>query len=778
MQWYSIDGSLVMDLNAIKDNGIMVSNIANSRDLKLQKLNAEPYSGFAFYGVDYSSTKSKMLIPRNGSYVYHEFRMENTTGATWADVNLDGLEDLLYWDNSDGTYRPYFKLQKKDGTFMTQPVPVVTDPEELKSAQYAMAGNGAFTIRTNGMTAFASPNSGYYSKDPMTVVDLNLDGYPDFIDEKGYSLISLGNGKYYSAAFSGRVKVADVNGDGLTDLIVYSNGELKLKLNTGTDFKETLLLSNNAVDGIHVLDCNGDGLLDVLVTVPGKENSFIAFLKNQGDGTFKRTVKSFTGEYKWSAPYFINNNGLPSLFTVDNFIYNKENPSYGTLIGGLVTIWNWDSGFKVTPYSVNQDTPYALKLPPRDIDGDGKMVFPAFIPRSDGAAEKSGIFRYAVDKVNTAPKKMKAPGLVLDKSIGMLRAEWEAGSDAENATGDLSYEFEISSGGEYLYRTYTKSLFALAAAGVWGKNSVSARVRAIDACGMKGEWSDYAQLNDISQLATFTIDKKTVSTCDTVFVSGLNGQDFTLRGKPDGIIVTSADGRQGIMFDTFGKKQIEGISSDGLTFALDVDVLPFRIENIARYFGGVFFDYFQEGRMLSMNWGGLYVYNKEAKSDYNNGTFEKLPVFGLSDGVEGDKLAAFDANMDGLPDVLCGPSPTDDRFRTQAVINLGDGDFEKSTDAYTYDGKEYHVRYPYYYVDLNNDGLLDYCSYDSDASKYKVYYNNGDGTFTSKPLDFGDYTLIEMISGAFADYDRDGRIDALVRLKNKNNKDCYAVAFH
>ena len=776
MQWYSIDGSLVMDLNAIKDNGIMASNIANSRDLKLQKLNAEPYSGFAFYGVDYSSTKSKMLIPRNGSYVYHEFDMKNTTGATWADMNLDGMEDLLYWDNSDGTYRPYFKLQKRDGTFTTQPVPVVTDPEELKSAQYAMAGNGAFTIRTNGMTAFASPNSGYYSKDPMTVVDLNLDGYPDFIDENGNSLISLGNGKYYSAAFSGRVKVADVNGDGLTDLIVYNNGELKLKLNTGAGFTEKSLLNNNAVDGIHVLDCNRDGLLDILVTIPGKENSFIAFLKNQGDGTFKRTVKSFTGEYKWSAPYFINNNGLPSLFTLGDFTFKKDDSSVITIREGLVTIWNWDSNFKVTSSSINQDTSYALTLPPRDIDGDGKMEFSAYIPENDWAAEKSGIFRYAVDKVNTAPKKMKAPGLVLDKSIGMLRAEWEAGSDAENATGDLSYEFEISSGGEYLYRTYTKSLFALAAAGVWGKNSVSARVRAIDACGMKGEWSDYAQLNDISQLATFTIDKKTVSTCDTVFVSSLNGQNFTLRGKPDGTIVTSADGRQGIMFDTFGKKQIEGISSDGLTFALEVDVLPFRIENVAPSFMcGAFFDYFQEGRMLGMSSRGLFAYNKEAKYDYSNGKFEKLPVFGLSDGVSNDVLAAFDANMDGLPDVLCSPFNT---YRTQTVINLGDGDFEKSTDAYTYDGKEYYVRYPYYYVDLNNDGLLDYCSYDSDASKHKVYYNNGDGTFTSKPLDFGDYTLDEVYYKAFADYDRDGRIDALVRLKTINNKKCYAVAFN
>ena len=157
----------------------------------------------------------------------------------------------------------------------------------------------------------------------MTVVDLNLDGYPDFIDEKGNSLISLGNGKYYSAAFSGRVKVADVNGDGQTDLIIYSDGELKLKLNTGTDFTDISLLNNKAVDGIHVLDCDGDGLLDILVTIPDNDNSFIAFLKNQGNGTFKRTVRSFTGRHKMVRPCFINNNGLPSLFTLGNLSYKR-----------------------------------------------------------------------------------------------------------------------------------------------------------------------------------------------------------------------------------------------------------------------------------------------------------------------------------------------------------------------------------------------------------------------------------------------------------------------
>lgn len=71
--------------------------------------------------------------------------------------------------------------------------------------------------------------------------------------------------------------MADVNGDGQTDLIIYSDGELKLKLNTGTDFTDISLLNNKAVDGIHVLDCDGDGLLDILVTIPDNDNSFIAF---------------------------------------------------------------------------------------------------------------------------------------------------------------------------------------------------------------------------------------------------------------------------------------------------------------------------------------------------------------------------------------------------------------------------------------------------------------------------------------------------------------------
>lgn len=747
-QWRSIDGRIVKDLESLDMGGV------SAWQYNQQQLNAEPYLGFASIDKRFQASPGWLFIPYDGSYIYRNVNMENTTGLTWADVNLDGLADMLYWDNSDGIYRPYFNFQQKNGSFLTQPVPIVTDEEELKSLEYSQGGNGSFTIRGNAFGGFSNPDKNYYSKSPMTVVDLNLDGYPDFIDEKGNSLISLGKGKYYQANFAGKVETADVNGDGLTDLIIYSNGELTLKLNTGKGFTDTSLLKNNAVKGVYVLDCDGDGLLDILVTIPSEENSFIAFLKNQGNGKFKRTVKTFTGYFNWSEPYFINNNGLPSLFSTRNlYVTPPGSTSEHVYNDALLTVWNWDSSFKVDTFSINRDTEYVMELPPRDIDGDGKVEFATYTLN-----DQRGIYRFAVDKANTAPKKMDAPSLILDKSNGMLRADWYAGQDAENASGDLSYEFEVSSDGEYLYRIYTKNLFALAAAGIWGKKSVSARVRAIDACGMKGEWSDYAQQNDISQLATFIADKKVMSTCDTVFVSSLNDKEFTLLGRPDGTIVKSDDGKQGVIFDTFGKKQVEGISADGLSFSLDVEVLPLRIEKVDAK-GGTWFDFNQEGRLLSMRYDGLFA--------YENGKLVKQPVFGLSDGAD-KGVAVFDANMDGLPDILCVPGLYQ---TTQAIINQGDGEFEKSTIAYTYDGETMGNKSSDW-VDFNNDGLLDFYDYE------KLYYNNGDGTFTSQSIELNGYALEYLVVKSVADYDRDGRMDILATVKDNAKQKFTAVLFN
>ena len=141
--------------------------------------------------------------------------------------------DVLYWKNeaiNQGyVYVPYVKMLCADGTFVDQPLEVVTDMDELQGAMDATGGNGTFSVSNNSsFSAFCSGKGASFPVGPMNVVDLNQDGYPDFIDEKGFSYMSLGEGHYYLASIAARkVRAGDVNGDGLTDLLVYDGNELK-----------------------------------------------------------------------------------------------------------------------------------------------------------------------------------------------------------------------------------------------------------------------------------------------------------------------------------------------------------------------------------------------------------------------------------------------------------------------------------------------------------------------------------------------------------------------
>lgn len=58
----------------------------------------------------------------------------------------------------------------------------------------------------------------------MEAVDVNMDGYPDLIDPDGNSFLSLPDGRYYSAGIAGSVTAADINGDGVKDMVVFDGG--------------------------------------------------------------------------------------------------------------------------------------------------------------------------------------------------------------------------------------------------------------------------------------------------------------------------------------------------------------------------------------------------------------------------------------------------------------------------------------------------------------------------------------------------------------------------
>ena len=419
---------------------------------------------------------------------------------------------------------------------------------------------------------------------------------------------------------------------------------------------------------------------------------------------------------------------------------------------GDLMCWNWDASFNVEKVTLTS----GVKLPQGysllDMDGDGKIDVPC-----EREYQEYGIFHCKVEIAITPPNKMQAPKLLLDKSTGMLRAEWEHGTDAENSAGDLSYEFEITSpNGEYLFRTFTKSLFTLASAGSWGTSSVQARVRAIDGCGMKGKWSDVAKQDGILAVPSVALScHHNASTGDTIFVRELGGMECEMKAMPDGRLVTAKDGRKGFLFASHGTKKIEFTAKDGMTISRQIEVQPVRVESDTFGLSGywtTFFDFAQLGTLQALTSDGYYKWN-----DYK---YEKQPVFDFSDNVY--YTFVYDANMDGLPD----PAHADgyQNYTLKVAVNQGDGDFLKSSvscelpdSGYMYDDR----------VDINNDGLME-CSFRDNNGLYRIDMN--ECLVKTDYMDLGDQSkIIDLYLKACADFDRDGRLDIPSRVKVGND---------
>ncbi len=425
---------------------------------------------------------------------------------------------------------------------------------------------------------------------------------------------------------------------------------------------------------------------------------------------------------------------------------------------GDLMCWNWDASFNVEKVTLTS----GVKLPQGysllDMDGDGKIDVPC-----EREYQEYGIFHCKVEKANTPPNKMQAPKLLLDKSTGMLRAEWEHGTDAENSAGDLSYEFEITSpNGEYLFRTFTKSLFTLASAGSWGTSSVQARVRAIDGCGMKGKWCDVAKQDGILAVPSVALScHHNASTGDTIFVRELSDMECEMKAMPDGRLVTAKDGRKGFVFALHGTKKIEFTAKDGITISRQIEVQPVRVESAVGKFGimntpNFCFDFAQLGTLQALTSDGYYKWN-----DYK---YEKQPVFDFSDNVY--YTFVYDANMDGLPD----PAHADgyQNYTLKVAVNQGDGDFLKSSVSYELpDSRSVSDSR----IDINNDGLIE-CYY-SDIDRTNGFYriDMNECLVKTDYMDLGDQSkIIDLYLKACADFDRDGRLDIPSRVKVGNDE--------
>jgi hypothetical protein len=335
----------VADVNGDGRPDLVVANRNNQYD---------PYS---------TVTISVLLGNGDGTFQPEQTFAAGTDTASVRVAKLEGdnkPEDLIVPNRKDGTIS--VALGNGDGTFQPQhtfelggspsslsvaevngdgwPDLVVTknvyglDTGEMPGTVSVLLGNGDGTFRTGQSIAVG--------KDPdfVTVADMNGDGLPDLVvanlfDDTASVLLGNGDGTFQSqqtfffgsdngfTAGLGDLAVADVNGDGRPDLIAQYRFKVDVLLGDGQgtsfDLKQAVVIASN-VGSLSVADVNGDGAPDLVTT--GFYDTGGSALLNNGDLSFT-TISPSDGVGLRNTPQVANLTGHRG-GTLDTVVLNTS----------------------------------------------------------------------------------------------------------------------------------------------------------------------------------------------------------------------------------------------------------------------------------------------------------------------------------------------------------------------------------------------------------------------------------------------------------------------
>ncbi len=224
-------------------------------------------------------------------------------------------------------------------------------------------------ILTLGLAASAQSGHDPREKGVATAAGSNID-----TDTTFQAAVSYGSGGFQANS----VAAADVNGDGIPDLIVAHACESSTNCNSGGvigvllgngdgTFQPAVTYSSGGdyATFVTVADVNQDGKPDLVVT--NANTGSVAVLLGNGNGTFQPAVTySYTGAYPFGvAVADLNGDGKPDLAVANLIVYANGQGSVTTLLA------NGSGGFEPgVSYGAGAVDTHAVVI--ADVNGDGK----------------------------------------------------------------------------------------------------------------------------------------------------------------------------------------------------------------------------------------------------------------------------------------------------------------------------------------------------------------------------------------------------------------------
>jgi hypothetical protein len=280
-----------------------------------------------------------------------------------ADVNRDGKVDLVVVNCG--------------------PIGINTCGNTLDGVVGVLLGNGDGTFQP-----VVTYDSGGGSTWSVAVADVNGDGKSDLLvaNQCGTSNscapgsvgVLLGNGDgtfqaakiYKGADYILWVATADVNGDGNPDLLVAGNDTVSVLLGNGDGSFQSAMSyhepGGNGSNAVAAADVNGDGKPDLLVANTCKDihctNSSIGVLLGNGDGTFQSALSYSAGGFGARSIAIVDVNGDGKS---DLLTANYSSNTVGLLLG------NGDGTFR-SPETYYSGGHVAQSLVVADVNGDGQ----------------------------------------------------------------------------------------------------------------------------------------------------------------------------------------------------------------------------------------------------------------------------------------------------------------------------------------------------------------------------------------------------------------------